>query len=93
VPAKTPQPKQDPKNARSTPSEHLWTVEDLARYLGRSARWVWSQLKMSEKEKGSIPHTIVGKRSPRFLRSQIEQWIEEGCPPAEAFRKRMEARR
>lgn len=58
----------------------LWSVAVLARYLGRSQRWVWAQLGRPETEPGSIPHRRIGK-APRFIPEEIQRWVDAGCPP------------
>lgn len=58
----------------------LWSVAALARYLGRSQRWVWAQLGRPASEVGSIPHRRIGK-APRFIPEEIQRWVDAGCPP------------
>jgi hypothetical protein len=67
-------------------SEPLWTVKQLARYLGRSTSWVRYQILRASKEKGSIPFVrLPGNGAPRFIPNQIRRWTEMGFPPAEAL--------
>ena len=66
----------------------LWTVRDLARFLARSERWVFRQLKRLETEPGSIPHYRLADGAPRFDPEEVRAWVREGCPPAGTFRSR-----
>jgi len=63
----------------------LWTVRECAAYLQKSPRWLWSALKRRPEEPGSIPHVRIGN-SARFIPSDIEAWVRQGCPPASMFR-------
>ncbi len=60
--------------------QSLWSVPEVARYLKRSQRWVWSQLGRQASEAGSIPHRRIGK-APRFFPEEIRRWVDAGCPP------------
>jgi len=62
----------------------LWDVQACAAYLGKSPRWIWSALTRRPEEPGSIPHVRIG-RTPRFLQSDIAEWVRHGCPPAATF--------
>ena len=62
----------------------LWTPNECAVHLGKSARWIWAALSRLPKEKGSIPHVRIG-RSPRFFPEDIREWVRLGCPPAETL--------
>jgi hypothetical protein len=64
----------------------LWLVKDLARYLGRSPRWISYALCRADTEPGSIPHLRLPGGAPRFDPAEIEKWVREGCPPAATFR-------
>lgn len=62
----------------------LWTVEDLARYLKRSRRWIFTHLGYAPDRRGSIPHVrLAGSRSPRFVPTIISAWVRQGCPPVD----------
>lgn len=63
--------------------EPLWGVDDLARRLGRSKRWVYRALQKDPKRKGSIPFVRLPGGGPRFMPNLIEEWLLRGCPPAE----------
>lgn len=65
----------------------LWAVSDLARYLKRSQRWVWSQLDVPGKRTGRIPHLRIGK-APRFIPEEIFRWVRLGCPSVADFDSR-----
>jgi hypothetical protein len=58
----------------------LWDVAACAQFLGKSPRWLWSALRRSPEEPGSIPHVRIG-RSPRFFPDDIAEWVRQGCPP------------
>lgn len=52
-------------------TSNLVTVDEVARYLGMSKKWVYVAA-----ERGEIPSYLVG-RSRRFRMSAIEKWLEE----------------
>ncbi len=62
----------------------LWDVRACAKYLGKSPRWLWSSLTRRPEDPDSIPHVRVGK-TPRFIPSDVETWVRQGCPPAATF--------
>ena len=62
----------------------LWNVPRCAEFLGKSPRWLWSALKNRANEPGSVPHVRIGA-SPRFIPTDIEEWVRQGCPPAATF--------
>jgi hypothetical protein len=71
----------------------LWTVSNAARFLARSERWVWDALSQDPEKPGSIPFIRIpggrgsrGHGSPRFVPTEIIQWVAAGCPPAATFR-------
>ncbi|MFH1023796.1 MAG: hypothetical protein V1809_10470 [Planctomycetota bacterium] len=71
-------------------SNGLWTVLEVAKYLGRSPRWIWSNLRRPETETGSIPHYRLpggGRPAPRFDPGEVVGWVRAGCPPVSVFRK------
>ena len=75
-----------PMAAQSNATTALWTVKDVARFLARSERWVFRQLKRPETEPGSIPHYRLVDGAPRFSPQEIEDWVKAGCPPAATLR-------
>ena len=64
----------------------LWRVADLALYLGRSPRWIWTALRRPETEPGSLPCRRLPGGTPRFDPREVEAWVQAGCPPAATFR-------
>ncbi|MEV0823828.1 helix-turn-helix domain-containing protein [Nonomuraea rubra] len=53
----------------------LWTVKDLAEYLGTPVSWVYDNAH-------EIPHVRVG-REYRFRQQEVDLWLEAsrgGCP-------------
>ncbi|WP_162795421.1 helix-turn-helix domain-containing protein [Nonomuraea lactucae] len=53
----------------------LWTVDDLAAYLGSPKSWVYDNAH-------EIPHVRVG-REYRFRQAEVDLWLEAsrgGCP-------------
>lgn len=71
----------------------LWTVANAATFLARSERWVWEALLQDPEKPGSIPFIRIpggrgsrGQGSPRFVPTEIVQWVAAGCPPAATFR-------
>jgi excisionase family DNA binding protein len=64
-----------------TEIEGLWTVDELARFLNMSGRWVRKRLCYRPEEQGSIPHVRFG-RTPRFDPTEIRAWVQAGTPPA-----------
>ena len=76
------------------PDEGLWDVKDVAKFLKRSERWVYTALALDESERGSIPHVRIGLASaPRFAPAAIRAWVDAGCPPFGEFRKAWEDER
>jgi len=63
----------------------LWTVEDLAKFMRKSPRWVFYALRLRSTDPGSIPHIRLG-RTPRFDPGTIREWVHQGCPPADTYR-------
>jgi hypothetical protein len=63
----------------------LWNVPQVAKYLGKSPRWVWAALARPDEAPGSIPHHRVG-RSPRFDPADIAAWVKAGCPEVRVWR-------
>ncbi|HEY3325058.1 MAG TPA: helix-turn-helix domain-containing protein [Planctomycetota bacterium] len=63
----------------------LWSVAEVATFLGKSPRWVWRALTITPDDAGSVPHVRIGA-SPRFVPDHIRRWILDGCPPAATFR-------
>ena len=70
----------------------LWPVRDVARFLARSERWIFRQLKRPDTEPGSIPHYRLSDGAPRFDPEEIRAWVREGCPPAGMFREQQSNR-
>jgi len=68
-------------------TDQLWTVDQAARFLQKSRRWIYYALRVDEEELGSIPHTRIG-RSLRFDPEILKEWAMSGCPPAAAMMKR-----
>ena len=66
--------------------DRLWTVRDAARFLARSERWIFRQLKRPDTEPGSIPYYRLADGAPRFDPEEIREWVKVGCPPAGTFR-------
>lgn len=66
--------------------EPLWTVEDAAKYLRKSKRWVQYALLVPETEPGSMPHIRIG-RNVRFEPAALREWIVADCPPAATLKK------
>jgi predicted DNA-binding transcriptional regulator AlpA len=60
----------------------LWSVDECAKFLGKSRRWVWSAVARCANRNGSIPYVRVG-RTPRFFPADIIEWARLNCPPAE----------
>ena len=77
-------PSSPPTLPHEPPS--LWRVRDLARYLGRSERWIWTALRRPETEPGSLPCRRLPGGSPRFDPREVEAWVLAGCPPVATFR-------
>ena len=95
----TPENPVGPRDVRKTPPDSppqtpsLWTVRDVANFLVRSERWVWTALRYQETEEGSIPcHRLPGG-SPRFDAHEIEEWVKSGCPPVATFKSWQGARK
>ena len=65
--------------------EPLWTVKEVAEFLRRSKRWVWSALNVEADQAGSIPHMRLNN-SPRFCPRIIQAWAEAGFPTAAVFK-------
>lgn len=57
------------------PDDHMMTVEEVAEFLRLSPSTIriWCS-------KGKIPYRKVGKRSVRFLISDILDWMEKRGP-------------
>jgi hypothetical protein len=72
------------ETGESSGAAALWDVRACATYLKKSQRWLWSAMHCQRDEKGSIPHVRVGV-SPRFIPTDIEEWVRQGCPPASIF--------
>jgi hypothetical protein len=63
-------------NATATTPEPLWTVEDVARFLGMSVRWVREQAGAPEGP-DRIPLIRLGGRV-RFEPAQVRAWALRG---------------
>lgn len=80
--------KDKPSGSPQDSTPRLWTVRDVARYLARSDRWVWSGLRHPDTEKGSIPHQrLPPGGTPRFDPEEIKEWVRAGCSPVATFRQ------
>lgn len=79
--------KRRPSVARPKVSP-LWTVKEVAAYLQRSERWVYTALKRDPKHKGSLPNFRLPGGGPRFDPKEVREWLADGCPPAAEFRRR-----
>ncbi len=64
----------------------LWTVEECARYLQRSVRWMYIAVRRPPDTSGSIPHTRLPGGAVRFIPEHIRAWVADGCPPAATFK-------
>src|ERR1043165_2676066 len=85
----TPAPQSTPETmslstAPSLDQEHLWTVNEAAKFLRKSPRWLWSALNRRPEEAGSIPHVRVGA-APRFFPDNLAALLRAACPPAATF--------
>ncbi len=67
-------------------SESLWTASEVAKFLHRSQRWIYTCLARPGDHPGSIPHYRLPGGAPRFHPPEILDWVREGCPPAGTFR-------
>lgn len=76
--------KKSAETSENSGTAALWDVRACATYLKKSPRWLWSALHCQPGEKGSIPHVRVGA-SPRFIPTDIEEWVRQGCPSAATF--------
>jgi predicted DNA-binding transcriptional regulator AlpA len=65
--------------------EPLMDVKGVARYVGRSTRWVWYRIK-----RGAIPvfsrHCGGKHAGPRFSKTEIDAWVRLDCPTEQEFR-------
>jgi excisionase family DNA binding protein len=59
----------------STPA--LLTVKEVAETLGLSERTVYRLADM-----GKMPRPVKIGAAVRWRRSELNQWIEDGCPPS-----------
>jgi predicted DNA-binding transcriptional regulator AlpA len=59
------------------PDNELWDVHAAARFLKRSASWVYHKA-----EDGTLPVKRIGGRGVRFIPSELRAWVESGCEPA-----------
>ncbi len=55
----------------------LWDVHAAARFLKRSASWVYHKA-----EDGTLPVKRIGGWGVRFIPSELRAWVESGCEPA-----------
>lgn len=58
----------------------MMTADELAETLCISLRQVWRL-----KAKGDLPKPVAIGRNVRWRRSDIVQWIEEGCPSSSSL--------
>ena len=58
----------------------MMTAEEIADCLQVSTRTVWRL-----KAKGDLPKSVKVGRAVRWRRSDIVQWIEQGCPATESL--------
>lgn len=76
-------PRKPREAAPGTP--RLWRVPDLAAFLGRGERWVYSRLTVDPARPGSIPFVRIPGGAPRFVPDVILAWAAEGFPPAALY--------
>lgn len=62
----------------------LLSVQQAARYLGKSPRWLWNALALAPEQAGSIPSVRVGG-THRFILEDLQAWVRQGCPSAANF--------
>lgn len=65
----------------TTVSESLWSVQDVARYLGMSRSWVYRQA-----EAGELPHIKLG-HAVRFVPDQIRHYAAQHAKSNDAGAK------
>ena len=61
---------KDQESVVTDPTEPLWTTEDVARYLRKTANWVRDLTRA-----GKMPGFKVGKEW-RFKKNEIKAWAE-----------------
>ncbi len=58
----------------------MMSADEIANCLGISSRTVWRL-----KAKGDLPQSIKIGRAVRWKKSDIFEWIEQGCPASESI--------
>lgn len=58
----------------------MMTADEIATCLGISSRTVWRL-----KAKGDLPKPVKLGRAVRWRKSDILQWIEQGCPASDSL--------
>lgn len=58
----------------------MMTAEDIAECLKVSTRTVWRL-----KAKGDLPKSVKIGRAVRWRRSDILQWVHQGCPASDSL--------
>lgn len=62
---------------RDTKPADLWDVEQAAEYLGYSRETLYKKVQREQ-----VPYVKIGGML-RFDAAELDQWIEDGCPPNE----------
>ncbi len=75
-------PKEEPKMSISA----LLTVMEVAEMLGLSERTVYRLADL-----GKMPRPVKIGAAVRWRRSELETWIEEGCPASQRKGKKKSA--
>ena len=63
------------------PPPAMMTIDDLAYHLAVSTRHIEKMVKL-----GRVPPPIRIGKSARWLRTEIETWIADGCPQVDEKR-------
>ena len=58
----------------------MMTADEIATCLGISSRTVWRL-----KAKGDLPKSVKIGRAVRWRKSDILEWIEQGCPASDSL--------
>ena len=64
----------------------LLTVKEVAEMLGLSERTVYRLA-----DSGTMPRPVKLGAAVRWRRSELEEWIEEGCPASQGQTKKNSA--
>jgi hypothetical protein len=74
------------ERVESSPGNYLWGVEEVARFLHRSPRWVYGAI--ASPRMGLPFFRLPGRGGPRFDPAAVRKWLETQCNPHESRRRR-----